>query len=272
MATQVTVGAEPSGADDDRTDELRGVKSAERAVRIIETLASERSMLSIAELQERTGYPRSSLHALVRTLRGLKWIEGDESGQRFGIGPHALLAGTSYLDRDPVLPHARRALEELRTEVGHTVHYARRVDANVIYLESRESQVTVERVYRVGRELPVHFTALGQALLAELTADEVDVILPRRLERVTEHTITDRQALFAELDATRARGWAFEQEQGMIGISCIAAVVDYRIPATDAISCSMPSDYAAANADRVADAVVRHARGLGATLRKRGIR
>jgi DNA-binding IclR family transcriptional regulator len=69
------------------------VKSAERTVKILETLAASPTRLTLSELQERMGYPRSSLHALVRTLRELKWVEADESGSAFGVGPHALLSG-----------------------------------------------------------------------------------------------------------------------------------------------------------------------------------
>ena len=98
-------------------------------MRILETLAASPTRLTLTELQERMGYPRSSLHALVRTLRELKWVETDESGSAFGVGPHALLSGTAYLDRDPALPYAYEALEDLRAEIGYTVHYARRDDA-----------------------------------------------------------------------------------------------------------------------------------------------
>lgn len=250
------------------------MKSAERTVRILEALASSPSALSVADLQARTGYPRSSLHALVRTLRDLKWVQADESGSRFGVGPHALLSGTAYLDRDPAIPYAWKTLEDLRSEVNHTVHFARRDEDAVIYLASRESTIAVRRVYRVGRTLPTHITALGQALLAELTTAEVDAVLPDPLPGVTPNSITDRGALHAELDAIRGRGWALEVEQGTPGIACVASVVTYRIPATDAISCSMPVELArdAAEVERITAAVVRHSRQLGESLRRAGIR
>src|SRR3954453_17446445 len=144
------------------------VKSAERTVRILEVLAASRNRLTLSELQERTGYPRSSLHALVRTLRDLKWVEADESGSAFGVGPHALLSGTAYLERDPALRFAYETLEDLRTEIGYTLHYARRDDAHVLYGASRESRTSVRLVSRVVPRLPAHVPALGQALLADL--------------------------------------------------------------------------------------------------------
>lgn len=253
--------------------DVPSVKSAERTVRILETLAASPTKLTLGELQERMGYPRSSLHALVRTLRELKWVEADATGSAFGVGPHALLSGTAYLDRDPALPYACEALEDLRAEVGHTTHYARRDGAHVLYLASRERRDSVRMFSRVGRRLPAHITALGQALLAALTTDEVDQLLPARLEAFTTNTITLAGALFRELDNIRERGWAFEYEQGTVGVACIAATVDYRIPATDAISVSLPADDASDRAvQRTARAVMSATRDLGTALRRAGIR
>jgi DNA-binding IclR family transcriptional regulator len=249
------------------------VKSAERTVKILETLAASPTRLTLSELQERMGYPRSSLHALVRTLRELRWVEADESGSAFGVGPHALLSGTAYLDRDPALRFAYETIEDLRAELGCTIHYARRDEAHVLYLASRESRDSVRIVSRVGRRLPAHVTALGQALLADLTEAEVDALLPDTLESLTPHTITERAALHAELDAVRKRGYAFEVEQGTEGVACLAVAVGYRIPATDAVSCSMPAHLAVGgHLRKVADAVTRHTEALARTLRREGIR
>lgn len=249
------------------------VKSAERTVRILEALAASAERLTVSELQERLGYPRSSLHALVRTLRELKWVEADETGSAFGVGPHALLSGTAYLDRDPALPYAHEVIEDLRAETGYTVHFARRDEAYVLYLASREARDSVRAISRVGRRLPAHLTALGQALLAELTTEEVDAVLPKRLEALTPSTVTDRAALHEELARTRDRGWALEREQGTPGVACLSAPVHYRIPATDAISCSMPVAAATEEeVERVARAVVAHATALATTLRRHGIR
>ncbi|MFD2354728.1 IclR family transcriptional regulator C-terminal domain-containing protein [Nonomuraea ferruginea] len=82
-------------------------------------------------------------------------------------------------------------------------------------------------------------------LLAQLTDDEVKALLPDPLPGITDHTITDLGKLTGELDQVRTRGWAYEREQGTSGVACVAVTVDYRIPATDAISCSMPSRPAA---------------------------
>ncbi|GAB3827671.1 IclR family transcriptional regulator [Dactylosporangium cerinum] len=269
----VMAGKRRSASEEHGSGETATVKSAERTVRILEVLAASPTRLTLAELQEKMGYPRSSLHALIRTLREMKWVESDATGSAFGVGPHALLSGTAYLDRDPALPFAYETLEDLRAELGYTMHYARRNDAHVLYLASRESRGGASVVPRVGRRLPAHVTALGQCLLSCLTRDEVDAVLPAQLDALTGRTITDRDELFAELDRTRARGWAVEHEQGTEGVACVAVPLDYRIPATDAISCSMPAKLADDDeVERVAAALLRHTAILVATLRREGIR
>jgi DNA-binding IclR family transcriptional regulator len=254
-------------------EEVQPVKSAQRTVQILETLAASPTRLTISQLQELVGYPRSSLHALIRTLRDLKWVESDDSGTMFGIGPHALMSGTAYLDKDPALPFAYQALEDLRADVGYTIHYARRDDAHVLYLASREARDSGRIISRVGRRLPIHLTALGQVLLAQLTTEEVNELLPTRLERYTPQTIVDRDSLHRELEQVRQRGWAYEHEQGTPGLACVAATVEYRIPSTDAISCSMPAALAVGDElGRVIEATTRHAKELALTLRRKGIR
>ena len=90
---------------------------------------------------------------------------------------------------------------------------------------------------------------------------------------MTPHSITDGSSLHATLDGVRKRGGAFEQEQNTEGVACVAAAVGYRIPATDAVSCSMPAHLATdKHAEEVAEAVLRHTEALARTLRREGIR
>ncbi|MFG1811963.1 IclR family transcriptional regulator [Streptomyces sp. NPDC049040] len=266
-------GASPAAPDSEESG--RGlVKSAERAVLILEALAASDGRLSLAQLQEVTGYPRSSLYALLRTLSALKWVESPGGELAFGIGPRALLCGTSYLDRDPALPLATRQIEQLRSDIGYTTHYARLDPPNVIYLATREATDSHRLTSRVGRQLPAHATALGRALLAELTPREVDRLLAGDgREQPTGSTVTGWDELHAELDETRKRGWALEREQNTPGLCCVAAPVTYRIPATDAISVSIPIAHVTdSELEMVGEAVARHAAALAGTLRREGIR
>ncbi|HET9141562.1 IclR family transcriptional regulator [Actinophytocola sp.] len=235
--------------------------------------AAAGSRLTLAELQERMGHPRSSPHALPRTLRELKRIETGPAGSAFGVGPHALLSGSTYLDLDPAYPYACDALEDLRAEVGHTTNYARRDGAHVLYLATRERSGAQPLFSRVGRRVPAHITALGLALLAARTPAEVRAVLGPTLRPYTRHTLTTHTRLHGWLEGVRAQGWACESEHGIPGVTCVAAVVDHRIPPSDAISCSMPvAEATPEELARVAAAVVASAGKLATRLRRAGIR
>lgn len=250
-----------------------GVKSARRAVELIEAFAAADGWMSLGDVHAVTGLPRSSLHGLLHTLVETGWLEADPAQTRFRLGMRALLCGTAYLDRDPAVRYATRAIEEVRTQTGFTTHFARRQGDHIVYLESRESQQSAHLVSRVGRQLPTHATSLGKALLAELTPDEVAALLPERLPSLTPRTLTTRGALEEELAQVRENGWAAEVEEGTVGVRCVAAVIPYRIPATDALSCSMPVDQADdATAKQVAAVLVEATTDLGRKLRAAGIR
>jgi DNA-binding IclR family transcriptional regulator len=245
------------------------VKSADRTVELLELLARIGEPLTLSEIHRELSYPKSSLFVLLRTLVARGWVETDRRGTGYSIGVRALLVGTSYLDRDPVIRAATRVLEELRAEVNETVHLARLDAADVVYLASRESAHHLRLTSRVGRRLPAHATSLGKALLAELPDAEVDALLPPILTPVTPDTLTDREKLFADLEATRERGYAAERGENTQGLGCFAVALAYRHPAVDAISCSVPFSRLdeAGHADHVLKAVQRHAAALGTLLR-----
>jgi IclR family acetate operon transcriptional repressor len=212
------------------------VKSAVRTVELLEYFAGNLGQHSLGELQDVLGYPKSSLYVLLRTLVDLGWVEVDGSGTRYGIGVRALLVGTSYIDGDQVVLTTRDTMDWLATQTTETVHLARLDGPDVVYLATRESQHYLRPFTRVGRRLPAYATSLGKALLARLGDDEVRALLPARLAPLTEHTLTDPDALLADLALTRRRGYAVDHEENTLGLRCFGVVVSSR----DALSCSVP--------------------------------
>jgi len=216
------------------------VKSALRTIELLEYFAGHRGLHSLAELQQRLGYPKSSLYMLLRTLTDLGWIETDSTGTLYGIGLRALLVGTSYIDGDHIVAASRDTLEWLAEATNETVHLARLDGADVVYLATRESQHYLRPMSRVGRRLPAHVTSLGKALLAERTDADVARILPAELPALTPHTITDHARLAEDLAQTRQRGYAVDREENVLGVRCFGAALRYQRPVRDAISCSVP--------------------------------
>ncbi|SFN91821.1 transcriptional regulator, IclR family [Geodermatophilus obscurus] len=232
-------GAVP--ADDASPAGVRDVKSAVRTVEVLEFLAGRQNRPArLREISEALQVPKSSLYALLRTLGKQGWVRTDASGTLYGIGIRALLAGTSYLDTDPYVRLAQQHLDTLRATVEETVHFGRLEGASIVYLATKESGHAHRPYSRVGRQLPAYSTALGKALLAERGADELPRHLPPDLRPLTEHTLTSRELLLADLAEVRERGYAVDRQENTPGVRCFGFALRYATPAVDAISCSVP--------------------------------
>jgi DNA-binding IclR family transcriptional regulator len=216
------------------------VKSAVRTVELLDYLARNNGPHTLTGLQQRLGYPKSSLHVLLRTLVGLGWLETDPTGTLYRIGMRALLVGTSYIDTDEVVRLSGDVLDWVAEETSETVHLARLDGFDVVYLATRESSHYLRPFSRVGRRLPAYATSLGKALLATRTDDEVRALLPGTLEALTPRTLAGQAELLADLARTRDRGYAIDREENTAGLMCFGVALPYRQPPRDAISCSVP--------------------------------
>jgi IclR family transcriptional regulator, acetate operon repressor len=216
------------------------VKSALRTVELLDFFAQYPGLHSLTDLQGKLGYPKSSLHALLRTLVDLGWIETDVTGTLYRIGMRALLVGATYIDGDPVVRLAQDALDWLAEETGETVHMARLDHFDVVYLATRASRHYLRPFSRVGRRLPASTTSLGKAILAERPDDEVLSLLPPELPSLTRHTIVEPAQLIIDLGRVRRRGYAVDREENTEGLRCVGVALHITDPPRDAISCSVP--------------------------------
>jgi DNA-binding IclR family transcriptional regulator len=221
---------------------VRKVKSAVRTVELLEYLAARPDHPArLREISNALEMPRSSAHALLRTLVAQGWVRCDPSGTLYGIGVRALLVGTSYLDADPYLPLITPFLDDLRQDLDETFHLGRLDGTDIVYLATRESKQYTRASNRVGRRLPAYTSALGKALLAERFGTDRDEHVPSALKPLTANTIIDRGALDKTLDEVRVRGYATDVEENTRGLRCFAVALRYCRPAQDAISASVPA-------------------------------
>ncbi|TLS39676.1 IclR family transcriptional regulator [Streptomyces montanus] len=234
--------SEPTDERDvrDQRDErgVREVKSAARTVELLELLAARGDRPArLQELADELGVPRSSMYALLQTLITRGWVRTDITGSLYGIGIHALLTGTSYLDSDPRVRVVRPYLDEASEALGETIHMGRLDGRDVAYLATRESHEYLRTISRVGRRLPAHAGALGKALLAERPDEDLP---PGPYASLTPNTHTDRASLAADLSSVRSQGYSVDREEGVLGIIGFGFALHYDVPAVDAISCSVP--------------------------------
>ncbi|HEY1700574.1 MAG TPA: IclR family transcriptional regulator [Trebonia sp.] len=217
------------------------VKSADRVLAILELLAAGHRRYSLSEIGQELDIPLSSLHGILRTMQRRRWLEVDETNTRFGIGPEALIVGSSYPRSDPLVARADVVLDWLSEQTGETVHYGRLEGSYIIYLAKRDSRYLLRIYTAVGKRIPAHAASLGKAILARCPEEEVRRILDWPLERLTPHTLATEADLFADFAAIRERGYSIELQESDLGLGCVAIAVPGASALSDALSITVPT-------------------------------
>src|SRR5690606_28089846 len=178
----MTTPGKPAADTGRQSNGVRDVKSAARAVELLELLASRQNRPArLRELSEALEAPRSSVYALIRTLTNLGWVRTDPSGSQSSLGIRALLARPTYLDPDPSLRIVHPHINALSAELDETIHFGRIDRCDIVYLATKESSQYLRPFSRVGRRLPAFSTSMGKSLLADRLDGDVMAHVPAEL-------------------------------------------------------------------------------------------
>jgi DNA-binding IclR family transcriptional regulator len=177
-----------------------------------------------SEVARAARLPVPTAHRILAALTARRYLARDERTRRFRLGPAALELGgraRTVLDlRKAALPVLRRLARETDETALLTVPNTER-DRSVC-LERVESSQPLRLSVEPGRRLPLHAGASQKALLAFLTAEEIDRVASGLLERLCRATITDADALRANLAEVRECGWAISFEETNVGVWGVA--------------------------------------------------
>ncbi|MGP2438374.1 IclR family transcriptional regulator [Streptomyces sp. JW3] len=210
-----------------------------RATTVLDVLAESRGPLTLSELAARTGLPRSTVHRLIQALEHELYVVGAAEGPGYVLGPGLLKFGmNAHLG---LLAANRGRLASLAREVNENVELAVFSGREVVVADQIASAERLKGVTKVGRSFSLHASCIGWALLAQLPDDRVERLLPRRLERYTERTVTDRAAVLAGLDETRRSGIAIDIEEHDLGICAVATGMRGPTGALQAVAVVMPT-------------------------------
>jgi DNA-binding IclR family transcriptional regulator len=134
-------------------------------------------------------------------------------------------------------------MTRLRDQTTETVQLAVLDDFDVLYIGKVDGEHMLRLESAVGRRLEPHASGVGKVLLAALGDDELCAWMAERPpQRFTATTITDPEALLAELRTVRATGYATDREERTLGASCVAVGIrDHADTLVAAMSVSAPA-------------------------------
>lgn len=230
-----------------------GVQVVARIAELLRLLGSEPNGLTVSELAIRTGLPRTTTYRLMQALSDEGFVRAAAAG-RLRIGPS--LVGIAVASRRDLRHEVAPFLERLSHSLQETVDLAVLDAGEVLFIEQVPSRRALRVVSEVGTRFPVHCTASGKVLLAGLPMREAEELLPKRLQRFTEHTITDRRKLLAEIELVRATGLAYDREEQTLGVSAIGTLVQDAIGLAASITVVIPAARLAESEERITAALL----------------
>lgn len=213
-----------------------------RAIQLLDLIVSE-GPLRFAELVDLSAIPKATLHRLLNELAEERLIQLDDRSLTWSAGYRILEMANRVWTRSDIRVLARDQLLALHALSGETVQIAVLADTHVVVIDHVESTRSVRHSISVGNREPVYCTGTGKVLLAWCDDKQKQDIISRiSFARFTPNTITDRSALYKELNRVSQQGFAVDAEERFLGSRCIAApVVDSTGQAIAGLSITAPA-------------------------------
>lgn len=242
--------------------------AVERALVLLRYIVDHPDGLSIREVSREYGYSPATVQKLISALQNQDFVVQDKQTERYHLGSEAVRLGLTALERLEVRQAARPFLEALSDETEETVFLAIARRDHVIYIDKVVSDRLIRMDAPLGADRPFNCTSVGKVLLSEMPPDKVaELATDGVFERRTENSIVEIDALQAELEQVRQRGWALDNEEYALGANCIGApVYDHEGRIIAALTVSGPAERIKGNLDALVEKVTSNAQAVSEAM------
>ncbi len=226
----------------DLTKPRKMIASVQRALEILDLFDSNHTELGNTEIARMMNLPVGTVAGLIYTLKVRGYLAQNPSNRKYRLGLKLAERTRVLFDQLDLRRVAYPYLEQLRERYGESVNLAVQDGLSVVYIERLFGQQALGIRSELGKHAPVHSTALGKAILAFQSSEEIQRFISLcKFEPVTPHTIRDAEAFLADLALTSQRGFGVDEEENEIGGRCVAApIFDSSRHVMAAVSVSVP--------------------------------
>lgn len=196
-----------------------------RGLAVLEALATTDAGATLTVLAARLGLPAPTAHRLLATLESAGFVRAGPKGE-WQVGVRAFRTGVAFLAHRNLVVQAYPHLRELMDRGGETANLAVMESGEAVFVEQVQCRELMRMSVKLGARAPLHASGVGKAMLAVLGVPAREAaIAGGPLARFTPRTLTSLEAVAADLDLARARGYAIDDEEHAAGLRCVAAAV-----------------------------------------------
>ena len=199
--------------------------TALKTLRVLEFVASRDSAVAASEAAATCEYDRATCYRLLVTLQEAGYVRLEPESRKFELSYKVVSLARNILQEDREIETVRDVMRQIARETTEGCHYSV-LDGSesVITLRERGKQV-VSVDFGVGERAELCSTAGGKVMLAFQDSRDIQRYLSGPLIRYTSKTITDPGEMRKELINIRAHGVAYDDEELMEGLRCVAAPI-----------------------------------------------
>jgi DNA-binding IclR family transcriptional regulator len=217
--------------------ESKQVEAVKTSGRVVDVLA-DRGPSGVTELATALEMPKSTVHVHLSTLVDQGFVLKEGSTYRLSL---RFLDIGGQARSQTIFDQAKDEVDAVAADLDELVNLMVEENGLGVYLYSVRGNEAVDLDTTPGRHVHLNTTALGKAILAHMDEHRVHEILDRRgLPARTDRTITDRDELFEQLATIRERGYAYDDEENLRGVSCVAMPIVVEHGVLGALSVSAP--------------------------------
>lgn len=214
------------------------IKSLIKSFEVLELIVQNEKM-SLKEINDTTNLGKSTIHRILATFRKMNYIDQSQDDNKYFATIKIFELGNNITNKMPIKKIAKPYLQKLYNDCHETVNLGMVIGDDIIYLDKMITKEPLKIDLEIGKRVPIYCSSLGKSILAYSERKDFESF---KYEKFTKNTISSCEQLEQELNEIRINGYAFDDEEYIDYLSCIAVPIkDNKGNAIASISVATPT-------------------------------
>lgn len=190
--------------------------SITKALQLLDLFTPENPVIGLNEIARLSGYPKATVYRMISTLEACGFISRSQEhaeDRRYKLGIKLFELGMKVYNEIEINKVSLPIMKEIRDAVGECVQLSVAERTSAIYIE----KVDTEHMFRLftakGRRSPLYAGASGIVLLSFMDDEKIEAIISGPLERFSENTPINKDAVLERIAFVRSNGYSVSREE-----------------------------------------------------------
>jgi len=202
------------------------VQSIKKAINILNCFSLNDKELGISEIGKKLKINKSTVYRILVSLEDEYFIASNPKTKKYRLGIKLIELGNILQKQMDIRNYSLPIMREVAQKTKESIDLNILSGLKRISIEKIDSSYPVREVVQLGKPLPIYCAAAGKSIMAFLPNEEINKIIQNeKLVPLTPNTITDPLKLKKELEEIRKNKYAISFEEGVLGISALAAPI-----------------------------------------------